>query len=284
MSYHAPPYGRAHSTASSQHPSLSWGTSSSVTANVPPPPHGPSRGFKASVHDANDAASVYSFGVPSHFSYPSSAGSEQTVRVMSPAGKHDTRSVASQSRSSKHAYSATAPSTAASPSIFNDHVRRMTLSPGACLLHPFLEPGSVWCDFAYPPSVQPGTPNYNPKLTDTAFSPSLQRVVVYFCDNHRWFVSIAHTHDLTVFAILSEIYRYLQLPDDDDASHIPYATGDVRTQSRARGAHPHAFHSGRRRIDTLGRRRVFYGLIPSGRDQQTWLLQLSEPTDENFSI
>jgi hypothetical protein len=119
MSYHAPPYGRAQSAASSQHPSLSWGTSSSVTANVPPPQHDPSRGFKASVHDATDAASVYSFGVPSHFSYPSSAGSEQTVRVMSPAGKHDARSVASQSRSSKHAYSATAPTTAASPSIFN---------------------------------------------------------------------------------------------------------------------------------------------------------------------
>jgi hypothetical protein len=160
----------------------------------------------------------------------------------------------------------------------------MTLSPGACLLHPFLEPGSVWCDFAYPPSVQPGTPNYNPKLTDTAFSPSLQRVVVYFCDNHRWFVSIAYNQDLTVFAILAEIYRYLQLPDDDDASLIPYVKGDVRTQSRERGAHPHAFHGGRRRIDTLGRRRVFYGLVPSGRDQQTWLLQLSEPTDENFSI
>ncbi|KJA20929.1 hypothetical protein HYPSUDRAFT_216624 [Hypholoma sublateritium FD-334 SS-4] len=278
MSYHHP---AAQPWPASQ-ASQSWGTASSLAANQSPPPSSLSRVAKSPVYPGSDA-SQYSWGLPSQLSWPPSShtdaassswgSSEATLVSPVPA-----RGVwpGPMPLSAPHAYGASSSSSMVS----REHMPRVAGPHAAAGVqsHPLLQGGRLWCDFKYPPSMTPGTTNFNPQLSEIAFAPPLRQINVQFCDNPRWTLCIASPHALTIFAILGEIFGFLQQKDIYDAPQITPSRSDVRYQSRELNASPHSFHAGRRRIETLGRRRVFYDLYFTGSTQNTYTVRLCEPS------
>ena len=155
---------------------------------------------------------------------------------------------------------------------------RVAGPPSASGVHPLLQGGRLWCDLKYPPSVTPGTVNFNPQMSELAFSPALKQINIQFCDNPRWSLCIASPHALTIYAVLGEIFGFLQKIEVYDTQQIIPTRGDIRYQSREPNASPHSFHGGRRRIEMLGRRRVFYDLCPIGNTQNTYAVRFCEPS------
>lgn len=298
MSYHNAP---AQAWPASQ-ASQSWGTASSLAANQSPPPSSSSRISKPLAYPGSET-SQYSWGLPSQLSWPPSShpdaaspswGSSEATLV-SPASDRGVWP-GPMPLSAPHAYGASSSSSSMGsrgksrsslqfPNLdvdlfASEHMPRVA-GPHATAgtqSHPLLQGGRLWCDFKYPPSMTPGTANFNPQMAEIAFAPPLNQINVQFCDNPRWSLCIASPHALTIFAVLGEIFGFLQQKDMYDAPQMTPSRSDVRYQSREQNASPHSFHAGRRRIEMLGRRRVFYDLCFTGSTQNTYTVRLCEPS------
>jgi hypothetical protein len=104
---------------------------------------------------------------------------------------------------------------------------------------------------------------------------SMQLLIIV--PSFKWHVNIQVHGSLSVSQVVQHLSDFLQgyqNPQDLQKSKV-VPSGYNLSQFREQD-HPSGFHSGQKRIDLLGRHRIFRGLSPEPRSMRTWVVHLSE--------
>ncbi|KAJ3479634.1 hypothetical protein NLJ89_g12320 [Agrocybe chaxingu] len=126
----------------------------------------------------------------------------------------------------------------------------------------------MWMDLKYPPSPTGAQYNYHVQIHEAAFYPPLTYTKIYFKGFPNWSLSLHTPQALTVYAILEQVYYYLQQCDGpQDAQSARVAYGAQSSQFKTHGA-------GGRRVDALNGRTIVQGFQAAGGHNE-WIIHLA---------
>ncbi|KAF8166015.1 hypothetical protein B0H34DRAFT_671720 [Crassisporium funariophilum] len=148
-------------------------------------------------------------------------------------------------------------------------------NPSLCPALDYCSPHRMYFDLAYPPSITPSSPNYHPSMSDPAVRPSVNFMKIKFHGIPHWSMSVLTPHPLTVYLVMQQVHHYLQGVDSQDIQDSRIKTNQtIQATDRTMKSINHNFTS-KRRIDTLGRRRLFSGFVPAAVNG-LWTLYLED--------
>ena len=142
-------------------------------------------------------------------------------------------------------------------------------------LNPLLDPRSPQCL-----NFDIGALQFMPNMNEPAVHPPitfLQLLIV--ASPFKWTLNIHLPGSITVFQVIQHLSEYLhgyQNAYDLQKSKVQnFPSGYNHYPSPLREQnHPSGFHSGNRRIDLLGRNRIFRGLSPGPGPNYAWVVHL----------
>ncbi|KAF8801539.1 hypothetical protein BYT27DRAFT_7341865 [Phlegmacium glaucopus] len=142
-------------------------------------------------------------------------------------------------------------------------------------LCPLLDSRSPRCiefDLGYPL-------NYMPNMNDSAVHPPVTFMQVFIVvQPFKWPVNIQSYGPVSVYQVLQQLQEYLQgYPSPQDHQRSKLGGCNVSQSDRFREqSNPNRFHSGQKRLDLLGRHRIFRGLSPEPGPNRSWIVHLSD--------
>ena len=95
----------------------------------------------------------------------------------------------------------------------------------------------------------------------------------------KWHVNISVHGPLSVSQVVQQLFDFLQgyqSPQDLQKYKVTPSSGYNNHSQFREQNHPNGFHSGQRRIDLLGRHRIFRGLSPEPGPTRAWVVHLSD--------
>lgn len=120
--------------------------------------------------------------------------------------------------------------------------------------------------------------NYMPNMNESAVHPPvtfMQLVIVL--QPFKWPVNIQIHGPVSVYQVLQHLHQYLQgSPNAEDLQKSKLGCNVSQTDRFREQSRPNEFHSGQKRIDFLGRHRLFRGLSLEPGPRCVWGVHLSD--------
>ena len=142
-------------------------------------------------------------------------------------------------------------------------------------LNPLLDSRSPQCL-----SFDIGALQFMPSMNSPAVHPPVTFVQLFIVvQPFKWSVNIHVPGSVTVLQIVQHLSEFLQGYEnayDLQKSKTQIPSGYNHSPSLRDQNHPNVFHSGNRRIDLLGRQRIFRGLSPGPGPNCAWIVHLSD--------
>lgn len=140
-------------------------------------------------------------------------------------------------------------------------------------LNPLLDSRSPQCL-----NFDMGALQFMPNMNVPAVHPPVTYIqLLIIVQPFKWSVNIHVPGPVTVFQVVQQLSEYLQgyeNAQDLQKSKVQIPSGYNQPPSIRDQNHPNGFHSGKRRIDLLGRHRIFRGLSPGPGPNCAWVVHL----------